>query len=235
MYAEDDLLPISALQHWAFCPRQCALIHLDHVWAEDARTASGRQLHKRTHQRGAEWKGHVRVVRSLPLTCRALGLVGVADVVEFHPAQADTPSAGQTPVAGLDGQWSVLPVEYKRGRPKRNDCDRLQLCAQGLCLEEMLDVEIPAGQLYYGKQRRRTDVEFTPSLRKRVGDLSDAIRTALAGEALPAPQYSRKCRACSLQTACMPSRIGKGRDLAANYIRRMTRAAMQDHPPEDLP
>ncbi len=231
MHDADDLLPISALQHWAFCPRQCALIHLDRLWAEDVRTASGRQLHKRTHDRGAEWRRGVRVVRSLPLASRRLGLAGQADVVEFRPADDQTPPQQTTRIPGLEGTWSVSPVEYKRGRPKTNDCDRIQLCAQALCLEEMLGVAIPNGQIYYGLQRNRTDVALDAPLRRRVRELVATVRAMLARPDLPPPQHSRKCRACSLNLLCLPARSQTGQNQATSYLRRMIARALGEDPP----
>jgi len=139
-YTEDDLIPISALQHFVFCERQCALIHIEQAWTENRLTAEGRLLHERVHDQGGESRAGVRIERGLPLRSLRLGLVGVADVVEFHPLS--------------EGGWRPFPVEYKRGKPKRNACDEIQVCAQALCLEEMLGVRIPAGALFYGKTHR---------------------------------------------------------------------------------
>lgn len=226
MFTEDELIPISALQHWVFCPRQCALIHLDRAWSDNALTASGRILHERTHKSGAEWHGAIRVVRSLPLRSLQFGLVGLADVVEFHPPDPDTPAEQQTTIPSLKGHWSVFPIEYKRGRPKKNDCDRVQLCAQALCLEEMLGVVIPAGALYYGKTKRRTDVSLDEHLRNVTLDVARQVRLMLGQQQLPPPDHSRKCRSCSLNDACMPRRVGRSRPVADNYIKRMVAAAL---------
>ena len=158
MYTEDDLLPISAVQHWLFCPRQCALIYVEQAWAENRLTAQGRELHDRAHEGQAEMRAGVRIVRGLRLCSFHLGLTGQADVVELHRPEPGTPAGQQTAVPGVDGLWTVHPVEYKRGRPKPIDCDRAQLCAQAMCLEEMLGVAIPEASLFYGQPRRRESV-----------------------------------------------------------------------------
>jgi len=159
MYSEDDLLPISALQHLLFCPRQCALIHIEGLWQENYLTAQGRSLHEKTHLADVENRPGVRVVRSLRLCNHELGLVGQADVIEFHE------SGKGIELTGMKGLWQPFPVEYKRGRAKPDNCDRVQLCAQALCLEEMLQTHVPKGALFYGKPRRREQVEFTDELR----------------------------------------------------------------------
>ena len=148
-YAEADLVPLSALQHYMHCPRQCALIHVEQVWVESGLTAEGRILHDRVDAGGAEKRRDVKRAFGLPIRCLRLGLVGKADVVEFHR------QAG--------GRWLPYPVEHKRGRRKREDWDRVQLCAQALCLEEMLAVPVPEGALFYGKEQRREVVALDES------------------------------------------------------------------------
>jgi len=151
MYTESDLLPLSGLQHLAFCPRQCALIHIEGAWGENRLTAEGRVMHKRVDEREHETRGDVRREYGLRIRSLALGLSGIADTVEFR----------------RDGEsWHPFPVEHKRGKPKGdNPCDRVQLCAQAICLEEMCDCAIPAGALFYGETRQREDVAFDPTLR----------------------------------------------------------------------
>ena len=169
-YSEDDLLPVSALQHLLFCPRQCALIHVERLWQENRLTVEGRLLHRRAHDGPAETRDGMRITRGLPLRSLELGLAGTADVVTFRPP-ATAEHAKQT-LAELFRQaqasglrdWQVTPIEYKRGRPKTNDCDRVQLCAQAICLEEMLGLGIESGELFYGRKRRRTRVDFGPDL-----------------------------------------------------------------------
>lgn len=163
MHSDDDLLPLSALQHLVFCERQCALIHIEQAWEENLFTAEGRLMHEKVHEEGLESRGDTRIARAVRLCSRELGLIGVADVIEFHRVRKED-KREQSPDAvrldGVTGWWSPFPVEYKRGKPKADDCDEVQVCAQGLCLEEMLGVSIPSGALFYGRPRRRTDVAF---------------------------------------------------------------------------
>jgi len=188
-----DPIPISALQHYLYCPRQCALIHLEQLWTENAYTAEGRQLHEKAHGNAAESRGDCKIVTGLLLSSRALGLTGQADVVEFHRR---------------DGLWRPYPVEYKRGRPKSSDADRIQLCAQALCLEEMLDVSISEGALFYGKIRRRQVVSLDEALREETRNTAEAVHNLLRQGATPPPPpleiAKGICPSCSLCDACMP-------------------------------
>ncbi|UUO04509.1 CRISPR-associated protein Cas4 [Blastopirellula sp. J2-11] len=173
MHAETDLLPLSALQHLLFCPRQAALIHVEQLWAENRLTVEGMNLHRRAHEATDELRGDTRIVRGLSLRSLQYGLIGKSDIVEFTPA--DVARVGQlrsTPMPQLFAAireeptaWLVTPVEYKRGKPKSDDSDRVQLCAQAICLEEMLAVKIDEGALFYGQRRRRMSVPFDVSLR----------------------------------------------------------------------
>lgn len=185
MFAEDDLLPISALQHLLFCERQCALIHVDQVWAENLFTAEGRVLHERAHEASGEWRDGVRIVRGLRLRSLRLGLIGIADVVEFRK---DVP----------------FPVEYKRGKPKTNACDQVQLCAQAICLEEMLDCDIETGALFYGKTRRRKDVAFDAELRALTEKATQRLHVLIQAGEIPSAIYEPKCESCSLKDTCLP-------------------------------
>lgn len=192
----DDLLPLSALQHWLFCPRQCALIHVERLWEENALTAEGRVLHERADGGKADTKGGVRLLRSLPLHSARLGIAGVADVVEMH---------GDQP----------LPVEYKRGRPKAHRADEVQVCAQALCLEEMMGCTIPEGHLFYGEPRRRTVVPLDADLRALTERIAAEARSAIAAGRVPPPVYEkRKCGACSLMEQCRPKQLEKPRAVA---------------------
>jgi CRISPR-associated exonuclease Cas4 len=203
-YAEADLIPLSALQHYLFCPRQCALIHVEQIWVESGLTAEGRLLHQRVDGGGAEKRHGVRQVFGLPIRSLRLGLVGKADVVEFH-RQAD-------------GLWQPYPVEHKRGRRKREDWDRVQLCAQALCLEEMLDVSVPEGALFYGKERRREVVEIADALRRETEDAAVAVHRMLAEARTPAPEYAPKCERCSLLDRCLPKGVSGRADRVARYL-----------------
>lgn len=190
--SEDDLVPISALQHMLYCPRQCALIHIERLWAENAYTAEGRVLHKRVDAGGKELRGGASIGRGVPLRSLRLGLVGVADVVELRP--------GNLP----------YPIEYKRGRPKSHRADEAQLCAQALCLEEMLGASVPEGALFYGAERRRSVVPFDNELRRLTERLTADTRRMLAAGRTPEAEYDRrKCSACSLRDSCQPLRPAK--------------------------
>ena len=180
----DDLLPLSGLQHLAFCPRQWGLIHLEQQWRENRLTAEGRLLHERADLPGQARRGELRTVRGMWLECRRLGLSGKADVVEFRP--------------------EPFPVEYKRGKRKPNDCDAVQLCAQAFCLEEMLSLPVPRGAFFYGQPRRRLEVEFTPELRRRTEDLAATMRRLHRAGETPAAQPGPHCVNCSLVDVCLP-------------------------------
>ena len=206
--SRGDSLPISALQHWLFCPRQCALIHVERLWAENAYTAEGRILHERADEGRPESRDGVRTLRSVHVASEALGLHGIADVVEMR---------GSAP----------FPVEYKRGRPKAHRADEVQLCAQALCLEEMTGHTIPGGALFYGKNRRRKAVAMDDDLRALTGAVAADARQALGDGVLPAPVYEpKKCGACSLVELCRPE---ARRDLGDDWMaRRLARAGVPE-------
>lgn len=211
MYAEDDLAPISALQHFLFCPRQCALIHVEQVWEENRLTAEGRILHERVDLGGAEKRRDVKRVFALPIRSLRLGLSGKADVVEFHRDE--------------DDRWQPYPVEYKRGRRKSADWDRVQLCAQALCLEEMVDASVSEGALFYGKEQRREAVLFDERLRQRTEDTARAVHELLAAGRTPAAAYDAKCDNCSLIDICLPRGVGERR---AGRVARYVASALRD-------
>ncbi len=207
MSAEIESVPLSALQHFAFCPRQCALIHVERQWAENTRTAEGRVLHDRTHEAGHESRGPLRIARALALQSAALGIHGVADVVEFHRQPDDT--------------WRPFPVEYKRGRPKFSPIDAVQLCAQALCLEEMLSASIPTGALYYGETHRRQDVAFDDALRAETLRLITDVRAMIASGRTPPPVYAKHCHACSMFELCRPQAVTRS---ASSHLARLMAA-----------
>lgn len=207
MFTEDALLPISALQHLLFCERQCALIHIEGLWAENRLTAEGRLMHRRAHDAPGEWKGDVRVTRGLAIRSLRLGLVGYADIVEFHPPQV--PGAAQRP----------FPVEYKRGKPKAHDADRVQLCAQALCLEELLRVDVPEGALFYGQPKRRHEVTFDRDLRQLTEGAASRLHALVASGRTPSAKREPKCDACSLIELCMPG-AADGKHSARAYFDR---------------
>lgn len=214
MFRETDLLPISALQHLLFCERQCALIHLERLWAENRLTVEGRRLHDRAHSATHESRGDVRIVRGLSLRSLRLGLAGVADVVEFHRGDSVT-------------KPQPMPIEYKRGRPKAHDADRVQLCAQAICIEEMLDTAVPCGALFYGKTRRRQDVAFDQALKRITEQAAERLHAMIASGVTPPARREPKCDNCSLLNLCLPDSFERGRG-AADYTRQATRRSLQD-------
>ncbi len=186
--AEDALIPLSALQHHLFCPRQCALIHVEGLWAEDGATVAGRILHERVDAGGGETRPGIRIARGVALRSLALGVSGRADVVEYH---------GKPP--------RPFPVEYKRGKPKTHRADEVQLCAQAICLEEMSGQIIPEGALFYGEKRRRTLVVFDVALRDLTAATARAARANIAAGHTPAPVRTPACARCSMQELCNPA------------------------------
>ena len=190
--AEDALIPLSALQHYLFCPRQCALIHVEQIWADNAATAEGNLLHERVDAGGGQTRPGVRTARGIHLRSLALGVSGRADVVEF---------VGKPP--------QPFPVEYKRGRPKPHRADEVQLCAQAICLEEMCGVPVPEGALFYGAARRRTGVMFDATLRSLTARVAADAKAMLAANRTPPPVNTPGCKACSLRDACQPERLQK--------------------------
>ena len=197
MYTEQQLLPISALQHLIFCERQCALIHVEQLWAENVWTVEGRQLHNKAHDGKTESRGDTRITRSLWLKSHRLGLIGQADIVEF--------SSGGT----------VTPVEYKRGKPKTDDSDRVQLCAQAICIEEMLNTTIERGALFYGTRKRRTDVAFDDVLRQKTELVTRRLHQMIDQRETPAAKRQKKCEKCSLLELCMPDSMKREKGVAS--------------------
>jgi len=226
-YDDESLLPISALQHWLFCRRQCGLIHLEQIWRENRLTVEGQHFHKKVHDARAERKGSSWIVRGLLLRSAELGLIGKADVVEFEPVgekDADRLTRGLLfqSISDEPDAWRVTPVEYKRGRPKQGDADRVQLCAQALCLEEMLGAAIPAGVLYYGRTRRRKDVPLDEELRTKTIAAARELRAMIESGATPPAEAGEECKSCSLVDECLPKATG-GRSAAAFLQRELDR------------
>ena len=224
MFSPADLIPISALQHYLYCPRRCALIYLEQILVESVYTAEGRLLHEKAHSGAAETRGSLKTVTGLPLRSLVLGLTGQADVVEFrrHAAYGD-------------GLWHAFPVEYKRGRARSFAADSIQLCAQAMCLEEMLAeghasttdrgsreacaAHIPEGALFYGKTRRRMPVTFDNALRettrRAAADVHELFRAGITPPPPPLETVNDICPACSLYEECMP--LARHRS-AARYL-----------------
>lgn len=193
---DADLIPLSALQHHLFCPRQCALIHVEQAWAENRFTAEGRVLHEATTEISTEKRHGVRVVTAMPLSSRRLGVSGIADLVELHRT--------------ADGAWRPFPVEYKRGKPKAHRADEVQLCAQAMALEEMFVCDLVEGALFYGEPRRRVQVALDQELRSLTRDVAAACRKMIAEGTTPVAEYTkRKCGSCSLADICQPKRMSR--------------------------
>ena len=193
-WEEQDLIPISAVQHYSYCPRQAALIHLDHVWDENLYTLRGRFVHETVDEPGEEISGAIRVERSLPLWSRRWGLVGKADVVEFH---------GSTP----------YPVDYKHGPRRPREHDDLQVCAQAVCLEEMTGQAVPRGAIFHASSQRRREVECDETLRRRLKKVIAELRQTLNSQTLPPAPNDKRCRQCSLQASCLPAVVADSRRL----------------------
>lgn len=211
---DDEYVMLSALQHYLFCPRQCALIHIEGAWAENYLTAAGRVLHERVDRQGVETRKDVHLATSLRLVSRELGLMGVADKVEFRRVDTPLDAEGRliaAPLPNRTGYWRPYPVEYKRGRPKEHRADEVQLCGQAMCLEEMLGVEIPGGSLFYGETRRRAEVVFDAELRGLTANAVARVRELISGGITPPPDAGKKCEACSLKEHCCPDEASSGR------------------------
>ncbi len=198
-YQEADFLQLSGLQHFKFCRRQWALIHIEAQWAENYRTTDGGIFHENAHNgAGFESRGDMLITRGMRVFSTALGVSGTCDVLEFH-----RDGAGIS-LAGREGLWQPFPVEYKRGRPKENNADALQLCGQAMCLEEMLCCDIQAGALYYGETRRRMEISFTEELRQEARDLLAEMHALYRQGRTPKVKPTKGCNACSLKELCLP-------------------------------
>lgn len=206
MFAEDDLLPLSALQHLLFCERQCALIHIEQVWTENLFTAEGRIMHEQVDSGKHQSRNDVRIETALALRSLRLGLSGKADVVEFHRDD--------------QGSWRPYPVEYKRGKPKAANWDQVQLCAQALCLEEMLHCRVPEGALFYGQNRRRQLVCFDEKLRQETEEAAVRLHQLVRSGITPSARYEKKCESCSLLQICLPKVAGQGK-CVSRYLARV--------------
>lgn len=203
---EEDPIPLSALQHYLYCPRQCALIHIEQQWAENRHTAEGRVLHGRVDQPAIEQRRGVRTLTAVQVSAPALGIAGVADLVEIRNGQP-------------------CPVEFKRGKPKAHRADEVQLCAQGLCLEAMFGAPVPEGALYYGQTRRRQVVSFDNELRQLTLNTIAGVRALLSTRVTPLMNYERRrCDACSLIDLCQPGPLGRRRSVV-DWLKRQTEDA----------
>lgn len=210
-YLEDDWLALSGLQHFAFCRRQWALIHIEQQWQDNYLTTAGSLEHDRAHDYSeSEARGDLLIMRDLRVFSRRLGITGACDVVEFRRSDSGIPLHGRT------GNWVPYPVEYKHGRPKQHDADRIQLCAEAMCLEEMLVCSIPEGAMFYQQIKRRERVDLDESLRDQVVAMTREMHDLFKRGHTPKVRRSKSCRACSLSDVCLP-KLGKTRS-ATQFI-----------------
>lgn len=212
MYSEDDYLQLSGIQHFAFCRRQWALIHIEQQWEENLRTTDGKIMHENVHNHDFnEKRGDLVITRAMAVSSSRLGISGECDAVELRRSDSGIG------LYGLDGRYTVTPVEYKRGEPKEDDCDVLQLTAQAMCLEDMLCCNIPFGYLYYGEIRRRVKVIFDKDIRQRVEDMVKEMHDLYRWKHTPKVKRRKACNACSLKNICLPVICGK--KSALSYIK----------------
>ncbi len=199
MYAEEDYLMLSGLQHFVFCRRQWALIHIEQQWEENVRTIKGELFHSTAHDDSRfEKRGDLIITRGLRIKSAALGVSGICDVVEFHKDKDGIN------LSGYEGLWKPYPVEYKSGAPKEHNADELQLCGEAMCLEEMLLCKINEGSLFYGETRRRVRVEFTKEMRENVEAFLMEMHQLYKKGYTPKVKMNKGCRACSLNEICLP-------------------------------
>lgn len=216
MYTEEQLLPLSSVSEYVHCPRRCGLKILEQAWGNNVFTAEGDVLHEKAHSGTNESRGDLKILRSLRLRSLRLGVTGIADVVEMHRCD---PSKGGVKLPDTDGFWLPFPVEYKRGASKDIRCYEVQLCAQALCLEEMLSVRIPDGALFLGEKQHRTAVAFDDALRAETESVCLAVQKLFAEGVTPPANYNKRCESCSLLEACLPQSVGIGKS-ARNWLAR---------------
>ena len=215
-YAEDDMLMLSGIQHYAFCPRQWALIHIEQQWNDNLLTTEGHIMHRHVDDPFYRQKmGSHICLRSVSLASRELGLYGISDIVELHPTDSEENCIVHP---NYSGRWTPFPVEYKHGKPKHDDVDIVQLVAQALCLEEVYGIRIQKGAIFYGVTRRRLDVEITDELRNKVRTYAKSMHELFFIGKIPSATKQPFCRNCSLKDICMPDRAFK--ESASEYLKR---------------
>lgn len=214
MYNEDEYLMLSGIQHFVFCRRQWALIHIEQQWAENLRTADGAVMHRNVHDSTFnEKRRNVIIARAMAISSSRLGISGECDVVEFHRDD------NGVEIFGREGKYTVTPIEYKRGKEKADECDIMQLTAQAMCLEDMLCCEVPFGYIYYGETRKRVKVEITDELKKRTESIIEEMHMFYRRKHTPKVKRTKSCNACSLNNICLPVICGNKK--ASEYIEEM--------------
>ena len=220
LFSEEDLLPVSALADLVYCERRAALHHLELIWEDNSLTVEGTYLHEKVDSQGpAEVRGDLRIVRGLRLRSLQLGLSGKADVVEFHRVPEGESGIRLEGVAGL---WRPTPVEYKRGRLRHEEGYEVQLCAQAMCLEEMLKIDVRGGAIFYGKTRRRLEIAFDEKLRRETEAAAQRLHELLNGSATPRAVQGPKCERCSLLDLCLPGATGKDNNVRRYLAKAIT-------------
>jgi CRISPR-associated exonuclease Cas4 len=205
---EEDYIMISALQHYVFCPRQCGLIHVEKLWVENALTIQGNIMHERVHNESENEKRKDTIsVRGLKVSSSTLGLTGQIDLVEFHKCS----KLNGTQLKNQVGYWHPLIVEYKRGKPKKDNSDKIQLCAQAICLEDMLNINIVEGAVYYGKKRHRFKVTFDRDLRQETEMVINTVHEMIKNGITPLARFEAKCTSCSFIHQCCPNQFNRKR------------------------
>ncbi len=198
-YFEEDFLQISAIQHYVFCKRQWALIHIEQQWQENEKTIQGAIMHEKVHNAFiSENRKDIFISRGMSVSSRVLGITGVCDAVEFYKDE------NGVYIFEKKGKYRPVPIEYKRGKPKKDLCDIMQLVAQAVCIEEMLLCQVKTGYLYYGETKRRHEVEITPELKNQLSDIVQEMHSYFERKYTPKVKTSKKCNSCSLNEKCLP-------------------------------
>ncbi|MGF7186248.1 CRISPR-associated exonuclease Cas4 [Desulfitispora alkaliphila] len=215
VYDEDELLMLSGIQHYCFCKRQWALIHVEKQWQENVKTIEGKHIHEKVNDPYlVETRGDITIARSVPLTSYELGLYGIADVVEFSRVEKKG-----VLLKGKTGFWHPIPVEYKRGKPKSDERDEVQLCAQAICLEEMLHVSIEKGYLYYHQIRKRVEIELNSGLRETVKKMASDMHKVYKTGITPKGKVGKHCKLCSMENICKP-KVGNKKLKVKDYVQK---------------
>lgn len=225
MFNEDEWIPVSAIAHYSFCPRRVVLIHSENLWAENQWTTEGKILHEKSDQETRKTARGIRFVRSLRIASAEVGLYGIADVVEYKRTDGEEYADNRAKfdsdgivLPESEGRWFPVPIEFKRGKTRTDESYERQLCAQAFCLEEKYSISIPFGYLYFGQSGHRKKIKLTTDLREKTRLLADEVRQAIFSDETPKPQWSKKCRQCSLVEFCLPETAKSGS--VERYIHR---------------